>query len=333
MLSIRPSIRRFHPVLLFLLITLTACAVGASDLADQHLNGKVKTVKTESIQFRPDRQEYVASSYEITLNPEGYIVEEATYGPNGALRSRTTDEREGDRVLSTTKWNSRNEPVNITTYKYAPDGHVGEVTTTGEDGALEERAENTVRANGSGELRTFGPDGILKSVKTYIRSEDGKTTTSETTENGKVVAREESRLGRDRKTESRNYRELDNSKIIREFNRGSDHIVVISELQQDGSRISTVTVTNPKGMITEDSTERIYPDGKISSSKSLHKYDRHGDETELAVKFDNGKCISRTKRLYAHDPQGNWTKREDWSEGCGMKPQLSFVQRRIITYY
>jgi len=335
----KPSIRRFLQGFIFVVTTLSTCPAGTSHRTDEHLTGQVKTVKTESFHVAPDRQEHLESLYEVTFNPEGYIVEEATHGPNGALKSRMTDEREGDRVLSTTKWNSRNEPVEITTYKYAPDGKVLEVTTMGEDGILQERVENTLGAEGSGELRTFGPDGTLKSIENYRRSDDGKTTKSATTENGKVISKEESRRDRNGNIEFRDYRALDDSKTIREFNKKGNHVVIISELQQDGTRMSTASVRNSKGLLIENSTETIYPKGKIhqdreiQSTKSRRKYDRNGNETELIDSHNNDKCAIRVKRRYVHDPQGNWIKREDWNEGCGMKPQLSFIQRRIITYY
>ena len=195
------------------------------------------------------------------------------------------------------------------------------------------------RADGSGELRTFGPDGALKSVENYRKSGDGNTITSDTTENGKAVSTEQIRRDRNGNIEFRDYRAIDRSRTIREFNQKSNHVVIISELQQDGTRISTASVRDSRGLLIENSTETIYPkgkihpDGEIQSTKSRRKYDRNGNETELIDSHNNDKCTIRVKRRYVHDPQGNWIKREDWNEGCGMKPQLSFIQRRIITYY
>jgi hypothetical protein len=325
--------------LVIVLVIASTCAVGASDLKDFRLNGKVKTVKTEFLNHATNGPAYIEGSSEVTFNPEGNIAEEVSYGANGAFQFHITYEQEAERMLSKTKWNERNEPIEITTYKYFPDGHVQEVTTSGADGALQERVEHILQADGSGELRTFGSDGSLKSVEAYRKIGDGATTTSETSENGKVIAKEQIRRDRDGKIEFRNYRRLDNSKVIREFNQKGDHVLVISEMQPDGCRISQVTITDQNGLIIENSTEtiypkgRIYPEGKILSSKTRRKYDKHGDEIEHEGNYAGGKCTTRARSRYLHDSQGNWIKKEDWNEGCGMKPRLMTVQRRIISYY
>ena len=298
------------------------------------LHGPVHTVLTESFDYADNSQGNPTGSSLVIHDPEGYLLEEYRYDPDGALHLHTTYTRKGWQIFKTETTSAIASESRTVVQSFNSDGDVTLVQTFDGSGSLINTTKNDFPSKNGGPTvsKTQGSNGAgaASRIETIDERADPKTGLSHqtTTKDGKpyiagLVQRDSS------------------GKPVAEVLRFADGSFNEREVKPDGATVvhKYWAPTKTHAYQTTDSHNRVVEAIDESPEvyiKTTFRYDDAGRQTEVADYDRSGNLLRKATREYQDDANGNWIEQKEsvWDRTLGNKPpKLGLVTRRTITYY
>jgi YD repeat-containing protein len=305
-----------------------------SEAAIVGLRGPVHSVLTETFDNREIPHATPMASTLVIYDPEGYLLDEYRYQPDGSLRSHTKYTRKGWQVYRT-ETDSVAPSENLTfVQSFNSDGLVTGTETYGGSGSLISKTKNDFPSRSDGATvstsQVANADGAVSTTETIDESTDPATGLSRqtTTKDGKPYI--DWLIQRDT-----------NGKPVADALRFADGSFNEREVKPDGTTVEHKywAPTKTHTYQTTDAHNRVLEvinDSPGDYTKTTFRYDEAGRRTEIANYDRSGKLLRKGITKYQEDANGNWIeeKESDWDVTLGNKPpKLGLVNRRTITYY
>jgi hypothetical protein len=301
-----------------------------SEAAMTGLHGHVHTVLTETLDGlgNPDN-----SKLEI-YDPDGYLLEDYRYEPDGSLRSHIRYTRKSSQVFKTETISSDPSENRTFVQSFNSDGLVtGTETYDGKGSLLGETKNDTAqgKSGGGGTVSTskdVKPDGTVSSIVTDEKTNATGLSQQSAIKDGKpyynwLVQRDA------------------NGKPVADVFKFADGSFNEREVTTDGTTIEhkywaptktdTYQITDANNRVIE-----VIEDSPTYYVKITYRYDGAGRQIEIANYDRSGKLLRKGITKYQEDGNGNWIEQRDyyWEAALGNKPlKASLVNRRTITYY
>jgi hypothetical protein len=305
-----------------------------SEAAMVGLHGPVHTVITENFEYRDNPQGKLTSSSLVIYDPEGYLLEEYHYEPNGSQRLHTKYTRKGWQVFKTETTGAIPSEDRTFVQSFNSHGLVTGTETYDGSGSLLSKTKNDFPSSSGGvtvstSQETNG-DGVLSITETIDKSTDPAIGLSRqtTTKDGNPYT--DWLIQRDT-----------GGKPVADALRFADGSFNEREVKPDGTTVEhkywaptkthTFQTTDAHNQVLE-----VINDSPGDYTKTTYRYDKAGRQTEIVNYDHSGKLLRKGITEYQEDANENWTeqKESDWDVTLGKKPpKLGSVNRRTITYY
>jgi len=305
-----------------------------SEAAMVGLRGPVHTVLTEGFDYRDNPQGEPTGSSLVIYDPEGYLLEEYHFEPDGALRLHTKYTRKGWQVFKTETTSAIPGEDRTFIQSFNSAGLVTGTETYDGSGSLISKTKNDFPSRSGGATvstsQAANGDGAVSTTETIDESTDPATGLSRqtTTKDGKPYI-------------DWLIQQDTGGKPVADALRFADGSFNEREVKPDGATVEHKywAPTKTHTYQTTDAHKRVLEvvnDSPGDYTKTTFRYDEAGRQTEIADYDRSRKLLRKGVTEFQEDVNGNWTeqKESDWDATLGSKPpKLGSVNRRTVTYY
>ena len=274
-----------------------------SEAAIVGLRGPVHSVLTETFDHRESPQATPTGSTLVIYDPEGYLLEEYRYEPEGSLRSHTKYTRKGWQVYGT-KTDSVVASENLTfVQSFNSDGLVTGTETYDGSGSLISKTKNDfpLRIGGAtvSTSQVANADGAVSKTETIDESTDPATGLSRqtTTKDGKPYADWLIQGDGNGKPLADALRFVDGSFNEREFKPNG---TTVERKYWAPTKTHTYQTTDAHNRVLE-----VINDSPGDYTKTTFRYNEAGRQTEIANYDHSGTLFHKGITEYQEDANGN----------------------------
>jgi len=291
-----------------------------SEAAIVGLRGPVHSVLTETFDHRESPQATPTGSTLVIYDPEGYLLEEYRYEPDGSLRSHTEYTRKGWQVYRTEATTVVASENRTFVQSFNSDGLVIGTETYDGSGSLISKTKNDFPSRSGGATvstsQEANGDGAVSTTETIDESTDPATGLSRqtTTKDGKPYS--DWLIQRDT-----------NGKPVADALRFVDGSFNEREVKPDGTTVEHKywAPTKAHTYQTTDAHNRVLEvinDSPGDYTRTTFRYDDAERQTEIANYDHSGKLLRKGITEYQEDVNGNWIEQKESRWDVTMAPSL-----------